>query len=89
MKVSPFGIFAAVPLALVLAASMASAQAPKKPPAIINPPPTAQDWADLGKLPDWSGVWNPKISDQDAQIKTNPPPWNETAAKKIVFMFAE
>jgi hypothetical protein len=89
VKVSPLGIFAAVPVALVLAASIASAQAPKKAPTVINPAPTAQDWADLAKLPDWSGVWNPKISDQDAQVKTNPPPWNEMAAKKIEFMFAE
>ena len=51
--------------------------------------PTAQDWTDLGKLPDWSGVENPKISDQDAQVKTNPPPGNEVAAKKIEDMFAE
>jgi hypothetical protein len=56
---------------------------------IINPPPTAQDWTDLGKLPDWSGVWNPKVTDQDAQVRTNPPPWNEQAAKKIQHMFAE
>ena len=74
MKVSPLGIFVALPIALVAAASIASAQAPKKAPTVINPAPTAQDWTDLGKLPDWSGVWNPKISDQDAQIKTNPPP---------------
>src|SRR5712671_4850427 len=71
------------------AGSLAYAQAPKKTPSVINPPPTAQDWADLGKLPDWSGVWNPKITDQDAQVKTNPPPWNEVAAKKIELMFAE
>jgi hypothetical protein len=69
-------------------ASAASAQTPKKP-TVINPAPTAQDWADIGKLPDWSGVWNPKVTDQDAQIKTNPPPWNEKAAAKIEKMFAE
>jgi hypothetical protein len=76
-------------IASLITASAASAQAPKKTPSVINPAPTAQDWADLGKLPDWSGVWNPKISDQDAQIKTNPTPWNEAAAKKIEAMFAE
>jgi hypothetical protein len=76
-------------LTFLLAPSMACAQAPKKPPAVINPAPTAQDWADIGKLPDWSGVWNPKITDQDAQVKTNPPPWNDDAAKKIAHMFAE
>jgi hypothetical protein len=89
VKVSPLAILVAVPIALVVAVSSASAQAPKKTPTVINPAPTAQDYADLGKLPDWSGVWNPKISDQDAQVKTNPPPWNEAAAKKIEFMFAE
>jgi hypothetical protein len=76
-------------LTFLLAPSMACAQALKKPPAVINPAPTAQDWADIGKLPDWSGVWNPKITDQDAQVKTNPPPWNDEAAKKIAHMFAE
>jgi hypothetical protein len=89
VKFSPFFHFVAVPLALVAAVSIASAEAPNKAPTVINPLPTAQDWADLAKLPDWSGVWNPKISDQDVQVKTNPPPWNETAAKKIEFMFAE
>jgi hypothetical protein len=89
VKVSPLGIRAAIPLALVVAASMASAQAPRKAPTVVNPAPTAQDWTDLGKLPDWSGVWNPKISDQDAQVKTNPPPWNEAAARKIELMFGE
>jgi hypothetical protein len=66
-----------------------AAEAPKKAPTVINPPPTAQDWANIGKLPDWSGVWNPKVTDQDAQVKTNPTPWNEVAAKKIAAMFAE
>ena len=87
MKISSSAILVA---ALVISGtSLACAQAPKKAPSVINPPPTAQDWADLGKLPDWSGVWNPKITDQDAQVKTNPPPWNEAAAKKMEFMFAE
>src|SRR6202045_319107 len=63
--------------------------AAKKPPTVINPPPTAQDWADLAKLPDWSGVWNPKITDQDAQAKTNPPPWNEKAGAQAAKMAAE
>ena len=79
---------------LIVGTSLADAQAPqnqapKKIPSVLNPAPTTQDWADIGKLPDWSGVWNPKISDQDAQVKTNPPAWNEAAAKKMEFMFAE
>jgi hypothetical protein len=79
--------------ALLVVAASASAgyaqSAPKKPAAVINPAPTAQDYADLGKLPDWSGVWNPKITDQDAQARTNPPPWNEKVAKEVERMWAE
>jgi hypothetical protein len=29
---------------------------------VINKPPTAADWAKLARLPDFSGVWNPNIS---------------------------
>ena len=56
---------------------------------IITPPPTAKDWANLAKLPDWSGVWNPKISDQDKQAKTNMPPWTPAANELIQFQLAE
>jgi hypothetical protein len=83
------------PLALTLAAlpvgaePLRNAGAPRKPATIINPPPTAKDWSDLAGLPDWSGVWNPKITDQDAQVKTNPPPWTPQAAAQIAKMFAE
>ena len=62
---------------------------PAKEKPVINPPPTAKDWADLAKLPDWSGTWNPKITDQDAQVKTNMPPWNAKAAEFIKFQLAE
>ena len=33
-----------------------AAEPPAKVKSVINPPPTAKDWADLAKLPDWSGV---------------------------------
>jgi len=69
--------------------SMQAQSPPKKVPTVINPAPTAADWAALAQLPDWSGVWNPKVTDQDAQVKTNPPPWNEKAAKQAERMFAE
>src|SRR6202011_2646547 len=55
----------------------------------INPPPSAQDWQALGKLPDWSGVWTPVISDQVAQEKSNRPPWTPQVAKQIDHMYAE
>ncbi len=83
-------------IALVIAAAAFSGAQPvqppdtsKKPKAIINPPPTPQDWADLAKLPDWSGVWNPKITDQDRQVKINPPPWTPKAAAQVEKMFEE
>jgi hypothetical protein len=55
----------------------------------VNPAPTAQDWQALAKLPDWSGVWTPVISDQKAQEKSNPPPWTPPLAKQMNHMYAE
>jgi hypothetical protein len=55
----------------------------------INAAPTAQDWQVLAKLPDWSGVWTPVISDQVAQEKSNRPPWKPAIAKQIEHMYAE
>ena len=55
----------------------------------INAPPTVQDWQALAKLPDWSGVWTPVISDQVAQEKSNRPPWIPQTAKQIDHMYAE
>ena len=65
------------------------AAAAKKPEAVRNPAPTAKDWADIAKLPDWSGIWNPNITDQDKQIETNMPPWKPEIAAKIEFMRKE
>jgi hypothetical protein len=66
--------------------SDAAAPAAKEP---INPPPTLRDWQALAKLPDFSGVWTPLVSDQVAQERTNPPPWNEQAARQIEHLYAE
>ncbi len=55
----------------------------------INPPPTAKDWAALAKLPDWSGVWTPKISDQFRRIKDDPVPWKPEIAKQVAKMEAD
>lgn len=54
-----------------------------------NPVPAPKDWAALGQLPDWSGVWYPDIGDQNDQIRKNPTPWTEAAAKQVAFMEAE
>ncbi|MBV8746256.1 MAG: hypothetical protein JO134_14560 [Xanthobacteraceae bacterium] len=77
------------PLACLAIASVSAVHSEQPAKSIINPPPTAQDWADLAKLPDWSGVWNPKVTDQDAQIRTNPPPWNPKAAAEVAKMVTE
>jgi hypothetical protein len=53
-----------------------------------NAPPQAKDWAALAKLPDWSGVWTPNMSDQDARIKRDPVPWNPKAAAQIKQLWA-
>jgi hypothetical protein len=83
-------ILRAILLASVsLATLFVQAAEPAKEKPVINPPPTAQDYADLAKLPDWSGVWNPKITDQDRQAKTNMPPWTAKAAELIRYQLAE
>ena len=60
-----------------------SAHAQEKP--IINRAPVAKDYADLGKLPDWSGTWNPNISDQFNQVNTNMPPGNLSRPRSFSF----
>jgi hypothetical protein len=83
----------ALPAILVGAlASLAFLPAQAAEPAAkdpINAAPTLRDWQALAKLPDFSGVWTPVISDQVAQEKTNPPPWNPKVAKEIERMYAE
>jgi len=82
-------------MAAALAASplaawpFAAAPAAAADPSPINAPPTAQDWQALAKLPDWSGVWTPVISDQEKQEKSNPPPWKPQVAKQMEHMYAE
>jgi len=51
--------------------------------------PQPKDWADLAKLPDWSGVWTPNISDQDARAVSDPIPWNAAAAAEVARLVAQ
>ena len=55
----------------------------------INPAPKPGQWAALAKLPDWSGVWTPFVSDQAKRIRTDPVPWQPKAAEQIAAMEAE
>jgi hypothetical protein len=51
--------------------------------------PAAKDWADLAKLPDWSGIWIPDQADQVAQMRTNPPPWTPDVARQVQALAAQ
>jgi hypothetical protein len=78
-----------VAVGLIACASLATLPAGAADQDAINPPPSAHDWQALAKLPDWTGVWTPVISDQVAQEKTNRPPWTPQVAKQIDRMYAE
>src|SRR5271170_679020 len=79
-------LMAAVVVACVRLAAPPAAAAVQE---AVDAAPTAQDWQALAKLPDWSGIWTPVISDQVAQEKTNRPPWKPQIAKRIEHMYAE
>ena len=51
--------------------------------------PTAQQWAGLAKLPDWSGTWTPAIRLQNEEITKNPTPWTPPVAARIETLWAE
>src|ERR1700729_858484 len=82
-------IMRAAVYAVILACARTPAASAAAPDADIIPPPTAKDYQALAKLPDWSGVWTPVISDQVAQEKTNRPPWTPQVAKQMQHMYAE
>jgi len=54
-----------------------------------NAAPKPKDWADLAKLPDWSGVWTPNMSDQERRETADPIPWNRKAASQIAKLQAQ
>lgn len=72
---------------MLIAVGMAAISALAAEP-LDNPPPQVKDWADLAKLPDWSGVWTPNVSDQDARIRRDPVPWNPAAAARVALLVA-
>ena len=64
--------------------------------AVLIPAPTAQDWADLAKLPDWSGVWTPvppkivtRTPGGPGQWVENEPAWTPEAARQIARLKAD
>ena len=54
-----------------------------------NGPYAAADWAALGKLPDWSGVWVPDVADQHRKESADRPPWTPKVAAEIAKLEAE
>ena len=74
-------------LLLACAAPAGRSAAADQAPAAHGPGP--QDWADLARLPDWSGVWVPDVADQNAQVRSNPTPWTPDAQRKIDRMNAD
>jgi hypothetical protein len=82
------GTFRALPLVTLGLGLLLAPSSFADEPA-LNKPPTRADWLKLSTLPDWSGVWNPNISDQNAQIKTNPVPWKPEVQARIDHLAAE
>jgi hypothetical protein len=50
---------------------------------VRNPAPTAESWADIGRLPDLSGVWTPGPMDKFPPGSTTAPPWKPEIAKQV------
>jgi hypothetical protein len=48
-----------------------------------------QDWLNIAKLPDWSGVWVPNVRDQFQQMRSGTIPWKPEIAKQISFLMEE
>ena len=47
------------------------------------------DWAQLGRLPDWGGLWVPDPHDKAHPFGTGDPPWNAEAKRQIDFLKTE
>lgn len=80
-------------ISALLAVSMAclpgQVRADEQAAVTVNPVPKPHDWAALGTLPDWSGVWTPFISDQKRRVTTDPVPWQPKVSEQIAAMMAE
>jgi len=77
-----------IPLLALCLALAAPACRAAEPAQTLDPAPTAKDWAAIAALPDWSGVWVPDVIDQGRRAKTNPPPWNDKAAREAADLVA-
>jgi hypothetical protein len=77
-------VILAAAAALTLATTSAAAAAGPG-----NGPYAASDWAALGKLPDWSGVWVPDVGDQHRKEASDRPPWTPKVAAEMAKLAAD
>ena len=73
----------------LIAAALIAAAAPLAAAAADSASPAPLDWAALARLPDWSGVWNFDLDDQNARIRTDPTPWTPKVAQEVAHLAAE
>lgn len=78
-KVTVVGLGCLVALCAVCALATDSA---------VDPPPTPAQWTALARLPDWSGVWTPNVTDQDERITRDPTPWRSDIKRQVAAMEA-
>ena len=69
--------------AVALTGTVWAQGAPPAAPLPTGHGPSTQEWADLAKLPDWTGIWQPDVLDQNRQARENAYPWNLQAAAEI------
>lgn len=67
----------------MLVAVLLATAARSAPGSEINPAPSKRDWAQLARLPDWSGTWTPAPEDLVFPIGRKEPLWTEAAAHQI------
>jgi hypothetical protein len=70
----------AIILVALIPAALAAAQPTDR--KVLDPPPAANDWAALAKLPDWSGTWVP-LPEDPFPLGRNEPHWKPEAARQI------
>jgi hypothetical protein len=80
---------ALLPMAWFLAIGLVPPPVRSAEAQIVNSPPSAKDWDQLAKLPDWSGVWTPDVGDQRARVQSDPPPWKPEVLSQVAAMNAE
>lgn len=88
-RAMPYSKWVLVWFAAVAASTVGARLAAAADASPVDPAPTVKDYEAIAKLPDWSGVWTPAVSDQVAQEKGNPAPWKPAAGKQIKKMFAD